>query len=120
MRWSPWPSRSPSTVLPVSPRWPVREPLVQLRAAQVWGLAVSDVVDRTPIARTLDARGLAPGTTGPATADTVERFEQLADLLVDAAPREQRVRRLSEAVQSTTRRLMTLEHRVAPALVALR
>lgn len=98
--------------------WPIREPSVELRAAQVWGLAVSDVVDRTPIARTLDARGLAPGAIGLATADTVARFEQLGDLLVDAAPREQRVRRLSEAVQATTRRLMTLEHRVAPGLVA--
>jgi V/A-type H+-transporting ATPase subunit D len=98
--------------------WPIREPVVQLRAASVWGLAVSDVVDRTPIARTLDARGLSPGAIGPATADTVARFEELADLLVDAAPREQRVRRLSEAVEGTTRRLMTLEHRVAPGLVA--
>jgi V/A-type H+-transporting ATPase subunit D len=97
--------------------WPAREPLVTLRAAQVWGLAVSDVVDRTPIARTLDARGLALGAVGPTAAGTITRFEQLADLLVDAAPREQRVRRLSEAVESTTRRLMTLEHRVAPGLV---
>jgi vacuolar-type H+-ATPase subunit D/Vma8 len=39
-------------------------------------------------------------------------------LLIDAAPREQRVRRLSEAVRDTTRRLLTLEHRVAPRLQA--
>jgi V/A-type H+-transporting ATPase subunit D len=97
--------------------WPLREPTVELRPAQVWGLAVSDVVSHTPIARTLDARGLAPGATGPATADAVARFEELAELLVEAAPREQRVRKLSEAVESTTRRLMTLEHRVAPGLI---
>jgi V/A-type H+/Na+-transporting ATPase subunit D len=96
--------------------WPLQEPLVELRAAQVWGLTVSDVVERTPIARTLDARGLAPSAIGPVTADAVARFEQLAELLVEAAPREQRVRRLSEAVQATTRRLMTLEHRVVPGL----
>ncbi|MFI5310903.1 MAG: V-type ATP synthase subunit D [Gemmatimonadales bacterium] len=96
--------------------WPAAEPLVELRPAKVWGLAVSDVVDRTPFARTLDARGLAPGTVGPAVATTASRFEELADLLVDAAPREQRVRRLGEAVAETTRRLLTLEQRVAPGL----
>jgi V/A-type H+-transporting ATPase subunit D len=98
--------------------WPAVDPLVELRPAKVWGLAVSDVVGRTPIARTLDARGLAPGTVGPAVATTASRFEELADLLVDAAPREQRVRRLSEAVAETTRRLLTLEQRVAPGLTA--
>jgi len=61
-----------------------------------------------------DARGLAPGAIGPAVADTESRFEEL----VDAAPHEQRVRRLSEAVQGTTRRRMTLEHRLAPGLIA--
>jgi V/A-type H+-transporting ATPase subunit D len=98
--------------------WPATEPVVELRPAKVWGLAVSDVVGRTPIARTLDARGLAPGMVGPATATAAARFEALADLLVDAAPREQRVRRLGEAVSETTRRLLTLEQRVAPGLLA--
>ena len=98
--------------------WPAAEPLVELRPAQVWGLGVSDVVSRTPIARTLDARGLAPAMSGSAVTTTAALFEELADLLIDAAPREQRVRRLSEAVGETTRRLLTLEQRVAPSLVA--
>ena len=98
--------------------WPAAEPLVELRPAQVWGLGVSDVVSRTPIARTLDARGVAPALSGPSVTDAAALFEELADLLVDAAPREQRVRRLSEAVGETTRRLLTLEQRVAPTLVA--
>jgi len=98
--------------------WPSAEPLVELRPAQVWGLGVSDVVSRTAVARTLDARGLAPAMTGPAVTGTAARYEELADLLIDAAPREQRVRRLSEAVGETTRRLLTLEQRVAPNLVA--
>jgi V/A-type H+-transporting ATPase subunit D len=96
--------------------WTLREPTVELRAAQVWGLAVSDVIDRTPVARTFDARGLAPSGVGPSAGDAAARFEALADLLIDAAPREQRVRRLSEAVADTTRRLLTLEQHVAPRL----
>lgn len=98
--------------------WPAAEPVVELRPAQVWGLGVSDVVSRTAIARTLDARGLAPAITGPAVTATAALYEALADLLIDAAPREQRVRRLSEAVGETTRRLLTLEQRVAPGLAA--
>jgi len=98
--------------------WPAAEPLVELRPALLWGLAVSDVTSRTPIARTLEARGLSPGAIGPAAALAATRFEALADLLIDAAPREQRVRRLGEVVAETTRRLRTLERRVAPALTA--
>jgi len=98
--------------------WPTKEPMVELRPAQVWGIAVSDVVARPPLARTLDARGLSPGATGVAAASAAAQFEALADLLIDAAPREQRVRRLAEAVADTTRRLRTLEQRVTPALTA--
>ena len=98
--------------------WPAAEPVVELRPAQVWGLGVSDVVSRTAIARTLDARGLAPAITGPAVTATAALYEALADLLIDAAPREQRVHRLSEAVGETTRRLLTLEQRVEPGLAA--
>lgn len=98
--------------------WPAAELLVELRPAQVWGLGVSDVVSRTAVARTLDARGLAPAITGPAVTATAALYEELADLLIEAAPREQRVRRLSEAVGETTRRLLTLEQRVAPGLAA--
>lgn len=97
--------------------WSATEPAVELRPALVWGLAVSDVVSRTPVARTFDARGFAPGAVGPAVTEAASRFESLADLLIEAAPREQRVRRLSDAVRETTRRLVTLEHRVAPRLV---
>ncbi len=96
--------------------WSLRPPTVELRLAHVWGLAVSDVVGSSAVARTLDARGLAPGAVGPAAAATTTRFETLTDLLIEAAPREQRVRRLSEAVRDTTHRLLTLEHRVAPRL----
>lgn len=97
--------------------WSVDQPTVELRPAQVWGLAVSDVERRTTVVRTFDARGLAPGAVGPAASDAAARFEALVDLLIEAAPREQRVRRLSDAVRETTRRLVTLEHRVAPRLV---
>ena len=96
--------------------WPLRDPPVTIRPAQVWGIAVSDVLERAPLVRTAGARGHAPALTSRAAAATADRYERLADLLVEAAPREQRVRRLGDAVASTTRHLRTLEQRVAPRL----
>jgi H(+)-transporting ATP synthase subunit D len=95
---------------------PLREVEVVLQPAVVWGVAVSDVVERPPMLRTLDARGTAPALTGPAAATAAERFERLADLLIEAAPREQRVRRLGQAVAQASRMMRTLEQRVAPEL----
>lgn len=96
--------------------WPPGDPRVEVRPAQVWGLAVSDVTERPSLQRTLDARGLAPGDVGFAVEEAARRYERFAELLIEAAPREQRVRRLSDAVATTSRRLRTLEQRVAPAL----
>ena len=45
-------------------------------------------------------------------------FERLADLLLDAAPREMLIRRLGEALAQTSRQVNTLERRLAPALRA--
>lgn len=95
---------------------PAREVAVDLTPGVVWGIPVSDVTSREPVSRSLDARGTAPAMTGPAAARAAARFERLTDLLVEAAPREQRVRRLGDAVSRTTRQMRTLEQRVAPRL----
>lgn len=97
---------------------PLREIRLELRPAVVWGIPVSDVTNRPPIARTPDARGTAPSLTGPAAAGAADHFERLADLLLDAAPREQRVRRLGDAVARSTRQMRTLEQRVVPDLLS--
>ncbi len=96
--------------------WPERHLEVELRAAQIWGIPVSDVMGKPPVLRTLDTRGTAPGLVGPATADSASQFEALVDMLIEAAPREQRVRRLGDAVARTSRQMRTLEQRVAPML----
>ncbi|HSA54913.1 MAG TPA: V-type ATP synthase subunit D [Gemmatimonadaceae bacterium] len=96
--------------------WPERAIEVELRAARVWGIPVAEVVARPVLARGLDARGTAPAMTGPTAATTASRYEELADLLIEAAPREQLVRRLGDAVSRASRQLRTLEQRVTPAL----
>lgn len=96
--------------------WP--EPLVQVEVEPgiVWGVVISRITARPAVARTLAARGTAPGFTGPAAAAATAEFERLTDLLLEAAPREMVIRRLGEALARTSRQVNTLERRFAPAL----
>ena len=68
--------------------------------------------------RTLNARGVTPAGAGPAPVQAAEEMERLAELLLNAAAREQVLRRLGEAVEQSSRLLRTLESRVVPALRA--
>jgi V/A-type H+-transporting ATPase subunit D len=95
---------------------PARDLAVQIEAGQLWGINVSEITGRPSLRRMLDARGIAPGSVGPTTADTARRFESLAELLLDAAAAEQRIRRIGEAVAQQTRHLRTLEQRLMPEL----
>lgn len=96
--------------------WPERDLAVRIAPNQVWGINVSDIVERPRIRRTLDARGLAPGSTGPSVAETATHFENLTELLLDAAAGEERLRRLGDAAALSARRVRTLEQRITPRL----
>lgn len=96
--------------------WPERDLDVRIEPNQVWGINVSDIVERPRIRRTLDARGLAPGSTGPSAAETAAHFENLTELLLDAAAGEERLRRLGDAAALSARRVRTLEQRITPRL----
>lgn len=98
--------------------WPAREPAVEIESSQVWGVPVARIVSRPALARTIAARGNAPGSTGPATIRAAEEFERLVELLLDAATREMLIRRLGEALAQASRQVHTLERRVAPTLVS--
>jgi V/A-type H+-transporting ATPase subunit D len=96
--------------------WPDRDIALEMAPGSVWGVAVSTIVRRPALARTLGARGTAPGSTGPAAVQAATEFEHLIELLLDAAPREMLIRRLGEALSQTSRQVNTLERRVAPQL----
>lgn len=98
--------------------WPERQLTITVEAGSLWGIAVSRIADRPALVRTLAARALTPGATGPAAAAAATAFERLADLLLEAAPREMVMRRLGEALAQTSRQVHTLERRLAPALGA--
>ena len=96
--------------------WPDRALRVTMRSGRVWGIAVAELLERPPLARTLSARGMAPGTAGPAAAEAATRFERLTELLLDAASREVLICRLGEELAVTSRQVQTLERRVEPQL----
>jgi H(+)-transporting ATP synthase subunit D len=98
--------------------WPGRDLRVKIRSTQVWGIAVAEILDRPPIRRTPHARGVPPsGVSGSAT-EAATAFEELTELLLDAANREALLRRLGEALARTSRQVNTLERRLGPALRA--
>ncbi len=98
--------------------WPGRDVAVEIEPGSLWGIVVSRITARPPLMRTVDARGAAPGLTGPAAGKATVEFERLADLLLDAAPREMLIRRLGEALAQASRQVNMLERRLAPALRA--
>ena len=63
-------------------------------------------------------RGVPPGATGAAALQAADEFEDLAQLLLEAANRETLLRRLGDAVARTSRQVNTLERRVSPDLTS--
>lgn len=95
---------------------PAREVPLAMSSTRIWGLAIGAVVQPPVLERTLEARGTAPGLTPAATVEAASAFEALAQLLVEAAPREMLLRALGRAVARTSRQVRALEQRLEPAL----
>lgn len=95
---------------------PARRLEVLVQATEVWGLPAVSISERSPARRSLAARELDPASCGPAAAEAAEAWETLVDLLLDAAPREHRVRTLGEQLQHTSRQVHVLEQQLAPQL----
>jgi V/A-type H+-transporting ATPase subunit D len=98
--------------------WPGRDLRVDIRSGQVWGIGIAEILGRPPIRRTPQARGVPPATASGAAAGAAGAFEELTELLLDAANREGLLRRLGDALARTSRQFNTLERRLAPALRA--
>ena len=68
---------------------------------RVWAVAASELTAPISMHRTLNARGVTPAGAGPAPVQAAEEMERLAELLLNAAAREQVLRRLGEAVEQS-------------------
>ncbi len=101
-----------------SDAWPGREVTVELEHKQIWGISVPSVASHSPVVRTLTGRDTAAASIGPAAAQTATEFERLVELVLEALPKEQLVRRLGDALAKATRQVNTLQLRVEPTLTA--
>jgi V/A-type H+-transporting ATPase subunit D len=98
--------------------WPSRDYRVELRSGQVWGVPLAEILRRPPVMRTFEARGVPAVSTSGAAIEATVAFEELAEALLEAANRETLLRRLGEALATTSRQVNTLERRLGPALRA--
>lgn len=98
--------------------WPAREYRVELRSGQVWGVPLAEILTRAPVARTFEARGVPAVSTSGAAIEATTAFEELVEALLEAANRETLLRRLGEALATTSRQVNTLERRLNPTLQA--
>jgi V/A-type H+-transporting ATPase subunit D len=96
--------------------WPTREVTVDLELFELWGLKAAALSRRPSLVRSIAARGVLPGAEEAASQSAARAFEELLEQLVDAAPQEQVMRRLGQALSRTTRLVNTLEQRVAVQL----
>jgi V/A-type H+/Na+-transporting ATPase subunit D len=97
--------------------WPTRQVAVDLATVELWGLRVAELVQRPALVRGFAARGVLPGPGDAASQDAAREFEILVEQLLEAAPREQMMRRLGQALSRTTRLVNTLEQRTAVRLL---
>lgn len=95
---------------------PAGDLAVAITPTTIWGLPVSDVEAVQAPDASSSARARAPSLTGPSAAEAGRRYAHFTSLLIEAAPLEQRLRRLGDAVAETSRRLRALEQRLAPEL----
>jgi V/A-type H+-transporting ATPase subunit D len=98
--------------------WPGRDLRVGIRSGQVWGIAIAEILGHPPVRRTPQARGVPPGAVSGPVVEATEAFEELAELLLDAANRETLLSHLGEALSRTSRQVNTLERRLQPAIEA--
>lgn len=98
--------------------WPERELHVDLETQDVRGLRIVALRQPPRVARSLAARGVLPAPGEAAGQQAARAFESLVERLVEAAPKEQAMRRLGQALARATRLVNTLERQVAVRLAA--
>lgn len=98
--------------------WPTREIDIDLSASELWGLKMVALARRPSLVRSIAARGVLTGSGEADSQEAARNFEVLVEQLLDAAPQEDMMRRLGQALARATRLVNTLEQRVTVRLMA--
>lgn len=96
-----------------------RNVTIEVTGANVMGVAVP-AIERKKLARSNVQRGYSLASTSSRVDGAAARFEDELELVIELAAEEMRLRRLSEEIRKTTRRVNALETILLPRLEAQR
>ena len=93
-----------------------REFGIDVAEKSIWGLRYKDIVFHDAPVRDADKRGYDELSVTPHLAAGVTLFEKLLESMLEIAKYESKLKRLSQEILRTTRRIKVLEEMVVPSL----
>ena len=93
-----------------------REFSIDVAEKSIWGLRYKDIAFHDAPVRDADKRGYDELSVTPHLADGVTLFEKLLESMLEIAKYESKLKRLSQEIVRTTRRIKVLEEMVVPSL----
>jgi len=93
-----------------------REFGVDVAEKSIWGLRYKDIAFHDAPVRDADKRGYDELSVTPHLAAGVTLFEKLLEAMLEIAKYESKLKRLSQEIMRTTRRIKVLEEMVVPTL----
>ncbi len=91
--------------------------VLHVQKQNIWGTEVADVTSDYAVRAARD-RGYATSGVSVRIDETVERFEQTVELIIEIAPAAAKLRLLAEDIRKTSRRVNALEQRLLVELKA--
>ena len=93
-----------------------KEPSIEIVDKKLWGLKYKDVGASEPYFKGLEERDYDYRHTTCHLEECFTLFERIVDLVIEVAKYESKLKRLSEEIIRTTRRMRVLEERVLPRI----
>lgn len=95
-----------------------RDFAIEIRHKAIWGLAYREIHAKESATRAADSRGYDYRFTTPTLEEATGRFENITDAILDIAAYDNKLRRLSDEIIKTTRRMRVLEEKHLPIIKA--
>lgn len=93
-----------------------REIRVNITEKSIWGLKYKDVIVHDAPVRDPDTRGYDITATPPRLEECIYLFEKILDSMLEIAAYESKLKRLSNEITKSTRKIKVLEERILPDL----
>ena len=93
-----------------------RDMRVNITEKSIWGLKYKDVIVHDAPVRDADARGYDITATPPRLEECIYLFEKILDSMLEIAAYESKLKRLSDEITKSTRKIKVLEEKILPDL----